>query len=941
MSEATSHHDTDCDCGCCADLARLPDTRSNAPGLPAVGYRIGRHGEFKAAMLARLSSTDFPALADLRTRADDDFSIALCDAGATMLDVLTFYQERIANESYLRTATERRSIVELARLIGYRPSPGVAASTQLAFALEEAPGMPSLASGPVTIAAGTRVQSVPGPDEEPQTFETVEAATARVEWNAIPAQVSEPQTFVFGTRELFVAGTGAQIQPGDVILIVGDERANDPASDRWDARVVTAVEIDNERAITRLTWTEGLGHGTVNPAERGVRAYVFRLRASLFGHSATDARLLRLDNDDLGLTESDPPPANDDATRRWRDYKIVGDQIDLDGNFPKVLRDSWFLLAGGAGESGMASLPGRIALFRADKVTQLSRAAYGLSGKVTRLQPSPASGLQDFGLQTTLVLAQSEELELAPKPLAYPVYGGTLALGRRDANLVRDRPVAVAGKRQRLRIVADDAALKFKPDGAAEVAVKPGDSFLLTAAPTWLVFGYEIALPPDTLDYVLRWKPFFPLRWRLTDRDGRDGTLDAPPPAVALQAALKDDPTVSELARIGKPDHAVAHDRNRTTLQLATPLANVYDRRTLTVCANLAPASHGETVGEIAGSGDASVAGQRFVLKQSPLTYVSAATPSGRDATLEVRVDGQRWQEAPSLFERGANEHLYSLAQDDEQRTLVQFGDGIEGARLPSGRDNLRFVYRKGLGTSGNVRAGQLTTLLGRPLGVKAVSNPGAASGGQDRETRDDARRNAPLTMLTLERAVSIQDYTDMARAFAGIAKALAVWTPIAGARGIFVSVAGPEGDPVPDGGATHANLTAALRRYGDALLPLRIESYRPAHFRLRAKIKIGDAFLADDVLPRAQAALRSHFSFANRDFAQAVSLDEAMAVIQGVAGVEAVDVDELYRLDPGATPDLVARLFAMPPQSAADGSLRAAEILTLDPGPLPLEVVP
>jgi len=50
---------------------------------------------------------------DCRTRADDDFAIGLLDAWAVVSDVLTFYQERIANESYLRIATaERRSVLE-------------------------------------------------------------------------------------------------------------------------------------------------------------------------------------------------------------------------------------------------------------------------------------------------------------------------------------------------------------------------------------------------------------------------------------------------------------------------------------------------------------------------------------------------------------------------------------------------------------------------------------------------------------------------------------------------------------------------------------------------------------------------------------------------------------------------------------------------------------
>ena len=67
--------------------------------------------------------------------------------------------------------------------------------------------------------------------------------------------------------------------------------------------------------------------------------------------------------------------------------------------------------------------------------------------------------------------------------------------------------------------------------------------------------------------------------------------------------------------------------------------------------------------------------------------------------------------------------------------------------------------------------------LLTRPLGVKGAINPMDAEGAADREALDDARQNAPLTVLTLDRAVSLKDYEDFARAFSGIAKALATWT--------------------------------------------------------------------------------------------------------------------------------------------------------------------
>ena len=105
--------------------------------------------------------------------------------------MLTFYQERIANEGYLRTATERRSLLELARAIGYELRPGVAAATWLAFTLDDSPGSPRQ----VTIAAGTRAQSLPTKSELPQSFETGEDLVARPEWNALQPRTLKPQEF--------------------------------------------------------------------------------------------------------------------------------------------------------------------------------------------------------------------------------------------------------------------------------------------------------------------------------------------------------------------------------------------------------------------------------------------------------------------------------------------------------------------------------------------------------------------------------------------------------------------------------------------------------------------------------------------------------------------------------------------------------------------------
>jgi hypothetical protein len=67
-------------CGCCEGTsAAAPKEVYNRSGLPAIDYRIGTHSAFREALLARLSSADLPALGRLRTRDNDDFTMALLD----------------------------------------------------------------------------------------------------------------------------------------------------------------------------------------------------------------------------------------------------------------------------------------------------------------------------------------------------------------------------------------------------------------------------------------------------------------------------------------------------------------------------------------------------------------------------------------------------------------------------------------------------------------------------------------------------------------------------------------------------------------------------------------------------------------------------------------------------------------------------------------------
>ncbi|MDX2216061.1 MAG: hypothetical protein SFY66_22540 [Oculatellaceae cyanobacterium bins.114] len=204
------------DCKCCEGISfQTPTLVQNRPGLSAIAYRVGTHAQFKSSLLANLSSPTLAALRQLTSRENDDFAIALLDAWATVADVLTFYQERIVNESYLRTATEPLSIRHLARLIGYELRPGVAASTLLAFTLEDTPGSPQR----VPLDIGTKVQSVPAAGEQAQTFETIEKIEARPEWNAIRPRLRKPIELSETIFQVRLRGINLNIRVGDWILI--------------------------------------------------------------------------------------------------------------------------------------------------------------------------------------------------------------------------------------------------------------------------------------------------------------------------------------------------------------------------------------------------------------------------------------------------------------------------------------------------------------------------------------------------------------------------------------------------------------------------------------------------------------------------------------------------------------------------------------------------
>ena len=275
---------------------------------------------------------------------------------------------------------------------------------------------------------------------------------------------------------------------------------------------------------------------------------------------------------------------------------------------------------------------------------------------------------------------------------------------------------------------------------------------------------------------------------------GRELDLTAPAPLAAGQPVLitgtSDGGQVIQQTRIDQVAGA--------SVTLANDLSAPMDRESVRIAGNVVLATHGETVAdEVLGSGDGTASNQRFTLRKPNLTHVAAKTPSGVADSLEIRVDGVLWTEVPSLYPAGPHDRVYVVRIADDATATVIFGDGAHGARLPTGQENVHARYRSGIGPDGLVDAHALTLLPQRPLGVATVDNPLPSGGASAPETLAEARTNAPLTVLTLDRVVSLADYEDYARSFGGIAKARAIALPGASVPTVFITVAGPGGSAV------------------------------------------------------------------------------------------------------------------------------------------------
>jgi hypothetical protein len=311
----------------------------------------------------------------------------------------------------------------------------------------------------------------------------------------------------------------------------------------------------------------------------------------------------------------------------------------------------------------------------------------------------------------------------------------------------------------------------------------------------------------------------------------------------------------------------------------------------VTLLGNVAASSHGETQAvETLGHGEGSKAFQSFKLARPHVTYLQTGNAIDAKAALELRVNGEAWTETPSFFGRHPHEKLYTARQNDNGETSIVFGDGVNGARLPSGAMNVSATYRTGLGLQGLMKAAQLAIPLERPPGLRGVSNLLPADGAANPDERESARTGAPASVKSFGRAVSLADFESVVTASGLAARAFVTWVWSERERAVHVTVAGPHGSRLSD--ASMTLLRSSLDAARDPNHPLFLANFVRVPLVISARLLRNPAFEAETMLADARARLLSYVSFEHMPLGEAVFASTIYATLQSATGVVAADLD-------------------------------------------------
>jgi hypothetical protein len=844
---------------CPCDVCTFPGTITNNPGLPAIRYRTGDFTGFRNALLEALPGET--ELVTWKPTSTSDLALQMIEWWAYLADILTFYNERIANQDYLRTADLDASVNRLIRILGYRPRPGIGAAATLAAIVS--------AKKPILLPQGFAVQSKPGPGKQPQIFELSAPITAQP-GGAISADPDNSLAAIGTDGTILLQGTVSSLKPGDLVLLV-EKGWSGKNSHYVTANVVKTQPLVNARGISNTQVVLG---SSALPLPSGAIAANYRLM-----RSAQTARLFQYGVDiSLSLTTSGPTGTAhlDSVARQIK----PGDLILFDS------------------QNGVTNGP------QAGPAIPKAAAAPAVSSAVT----SPWFGDIIEEKLSIPTLFPEETAATTPGPAGLSLVE-SLDFSSAEASLISeiDPVVALLHKPMQLAIVNSYTELMWYADNPSKPTVASSPTTGIPVFHSAVTFTPQVTeFDPSALVIHYNWQ---------------DAGVVIPPAATSFNAsaeliAVKPPAFVSGIQPVLLEDTNGSGDSATGTV-LSTNLAEMQIAGgidpaltpPINVLTNLLPFTRGKSVpSEILGSGDATIAGQEFALAKSPLTYLlSADSSSGGNysSTLKISVNGVQWIEQPSFYDQLADAQIFVTREDENNITHVQFGDGINGARLPTGTGNVSATYRFGSGQDAP-DSGTLTVIATPQPGLASVRNPVAAGGGADPEPASQIRKYAPLSVLTFGRAISGDDYEAIAASTPGVRRASAVWSFDGTQQRTTVTVY------VGDDASAQSAAQIALRGDADPNRPVTVLLAKPIALTIALTIAVDPRYDPDAIKAAATAALTdpdTGLFGANRiGIGEVIYLSRIYAACLSVPGTIAVHGltvsgalgDTSYRLDPG-----------------------------------------
>jgi hypothetical protein len=860
---------------CPCAQAQDPQVVSNPPGLPQISYRVDDFTGFRRALLRNLPHEQ--SIGPWRP-APGDLGLQVLEWWAYLADVLTFYDERIANESYLRTAQRPGNLANLVALLGYQPAPAIAATGSVAALRTE-----GSTADPLVIPAGMRLSSVATPGIPSQTFE-VGAAASFTGPSSVPVTLPPDTTLQLanGTPSgVLLAGPVSGIEVGDRLVLVEKDFAEKlleqnlaGKDDHWSLVTVTALTptpdpgtgaVNTQVTFSSQGWGPTLAPPAGSPAPGPITSPFPRPIGTFFpgpigtffpGQVGTafprpiPVPVLRPSPiPEPGPTPS-PQPSNDSTSHRYStSYRLLR---------PTAAAALFNVTAlGGAAAQQPAVVP------HSDS-TPLT---VHLSAAVRAISPGDMV-LFDGGTRSPSALAVVTETSEALSAVPYPHSGLS---GPIPPEIVIAH--AVLG----LATLDEEVLTAVEPDKVGSITVRYAFNDVGT------IIGVPAAVLPSLPATVGVPEAYTPAPGGTTallqDANGT-GVLVTVSAAGSGQVVL---------AGAGTPPSAIP---------AATPLA-----APLELLLDVLAVSRGTTVtGEVLGSGNAALASQSFTLSKSPLTYL--ASGNGAVSTLAVYVDGVKWHEVPGFLGQAADARVFVVSRSPDQAvTTVTFGDGVNGARLASGTGNVTASYRYG-GGSASPPAGRLTTISQPQPGLASIRNPVAVSGGADAQSPQSVRANAPASVFTFGRAISADDYQVVASRAPGVSRAAASWVFDGTTQRTLVTVY------VGDDQAAVAAAGAALAGAEDPNRPVSVVAANPIELGLSCTLVVAADRQVPAVVATATAAISDSaaglFSPGSMRIGQRLyrSAVAAALMVPGVVAVHNLAVTKLTLL-PGFMPIL------------------------------------